>query len=967
EYMKAFYDELFDTLGAKGVITCVASGNEATDLNGVNDPESPFYDDGFYSLPACSDSIYCINVTAGTEKDNLASFANYGDKYVDVIAPGTNILSTVSYNCFNPTIYDESEREKLCAFYQNFDGELKSTDFGYPSIVTEIGSQYVLSKKLKFEQSDSFFGLSGKSLKISTGNKKSGKNQFFAFEIPFTINEEDKNYSISFMGSSPSETEGIVFDVPFDYDTSNIISDIEDEYQECYFSGEDCWSHVVYNAKTSSSEYEKSKERKLVVALYGEGDFIIDDFAISSQSVSSDEFGKYDFYSGTSMATPFVTGAVALIENAYPEATPLEVVNIIKNSGRVSAELQGKVKNGRCLSLDTTDKLSPMIIKADYNDEGNIEVTGFFSDITSVSVDGKNVEIVSQDSEKIIIKDNGYSTYKVKIKVENANGSDELETLLLNKKSVEKTNKVTGTPSDTSTAIMVPAGDKAYFIDTYYATIGVLNTNSPKQSYSFTDEMYTIDLQSFFGNGPYTITSAVYYNYRIYFTAVNSITSSDQSYVLGYETMLGYYDLNRGRTRKFCALPDECLTGSTLAVLNDSLYLIGGYDTNELSYIDSMYKFNFTDNVFEKTEYNLPEARAYTSFIQYNDKLVGFYGAVESGKMPSAIVFDGSGWKTSSLNLESTDCDTLVYSSEKVVKNYYGNLGIDKDGVFCNGSFVQGYGDTFTYDVENDKIIESDFCYRKNLSDARLVGTTVPGAFVGFNIIEIPDFDYDDDFDFWSNSISSSYYIPDFDSSFSTSTVYSYLIELDNTSHYPAVPTEPVTEPATTEPTTTAPKPVSPKISSTSVSLKAGATKTLSVTYGTVKSWSTSKKSVATVSNGKITALNKGTATITATLSNGQKLTCKVNVTSAPTIKVGNKKFVKSKKYPLKKNKTLKIKISGKASSVNNVYKTSNKKVAKVVSKASSKTVKIKGLKKGKAKITIKVNGVAFKVNVKVK
>ncbi|MCH5303584.1 MAG: CotH kinase family protein [Ruminococcus sp.] len=157
------------------------------------------------------------------------------------------------------------------------------------------------------------------------------------------------------------------------------------------------------------------------------------------------------------------------------------------------------------------------------------------------------------------------------------------------------------------------------------------------------------------------------------------------------------------------------------------------------------------------------------------------------------------------------------------------------------------------------------------------------------------------------------------------------------------------------------------KISASSVSLKAGATKTLKVTNGIVKSWKSSKASVAKVKNGKVTALKKGTANITATLSTGKTLKCKVKVTSSPTIKVGGKKFKKSKTYSLNKGKKLKIKITGKASSVKNVYKSSKKKVAKVVSKTSAKAVKIKGVKKGKAKITLKVNGVSFKIKVKVK
>lgn len=161
---------------------------------------------------------------------------------------------------------------------------------------------------------------------------------------------------------------------------------------------------------------------------------------------------------------------------------------------------------------------------------------------------------------------------------------------------------------------------------------------------------------------------------------------------------------------------------------------------------------------------------------------------------------------------------------------------------------------------------------------------------------------------------------------------------------------------------------VTAKISAKKASLKAGKTKTLKVTGASVKSWKTSKKTVAKVTKkGKITALKKGSATITATLTNGKKLTCKVKVTSNPSIKVGSKKFKKSKVYTLTKKKPLTVKISGKASSVKNSYKSSNKKVAKVVSKTSAKKLKIKAYKMGKAKITVKVNGVSFKIKVKVK
>ena len=139
-----------------------------------------------------------------------------------------------------------------------------------------------------------------------------------------------------------------------------------------------------------------------------------------------------------------------------------------------------------------------------------------------------------------------------------------------------------------------------------------------------------------------------------------------------------------------------------------------------------------------------------------------------------------------------------------------------------------------------------------------------------------------------------------------------------------------------------------PKLSATKANLKSGQSKSLKVTNGTAKSWSSSNKKVVSVSKGKITALNKGTATITATLTTGKKLTCKVNVKTAPKLK---KNTVK-----VKKGSIVKVKLSGKAASIKNKY--TNTKYAKILSKSNATTLKIRGLKKGTSTLKIKVNNV---------
>lgn len=137
------------------------------------------------------------------------------------------------------------------------------------------------------------------------------------------------------------------------------------------------------------------------------------------------------------------------------------------------------------------------------------------------------------------------------------------------------------------------------------------------------------------------------------------------------------------------------------------------------------------------------------------------------------------------------------------------------------------------------------------------------------------------------------------------------------------------------------------------ISLKSGNTAAIKAKKISVTKWKSSNNKIATVKNGKITALKKGSAIITTLDSKGGKHFCVVNVSSSPKLVIKNK-IVKSVK--VKKGHTVKVKISGKAKSINNRY--TNSRYAKIVSKKTSKTVSVRGLKKGTTNLKIKVNGV---------
>lgn len=152
------------------------------------------------------------------------------------------------------------------------------------------------------------------------------------------------------------------------------------------------------------------------------------------------------------------------------------------------------------------------------------------------------------------------------------------------------------------------------------------------------------------------------------------------------------------------------------------------------------------------------------------------------------------------------------------------------------------------------------------------------------------------------------------------------------------------------------------KLSATNVSLKSGATKTIKVLNGKVKSYKVVNSKVAKVnSKGVVTALNKGKTTVIVTLKDGNKLNCKVNVTTAPKL---SKSTVN-----VKVGQSAKIKIYGKAKGIEFGISGRNKNIEVWLYKMKDATgFEVEGLKKGKATLKVKVNNVktlTLKINVK--
>ena len=201
--------------------------------------------------------------------------------------------------------------------------------------------------------------------------------------------------------------------------------------------------------------------------------------------------------------------------------------------------------------------------------------------------------------------------------------------------------------------------------------------------------------------------------------------------------------------------------------------------------------------------------------------------------------------------------------------------------------------------------------------------------------------------------------------------IYAYALNIGGGNINTLLEQSPLTVNIMNNNTTAKPTPTSIKIQPTTISLGAGESCTLTKSVypsnaSTSYTWSSSNTSVATVSNGKVTAKKSGTAYITVKTSNGKTAQCKVTVKPAPTSVKTNPTSVTlgvGEKYTISENTN-----SGSyANAANLKWSTSNSGVATVAKGSANKaTITARGIGTAYIKITL-YNGKTAQCKVTVK
>ncbi len=289
----------FARLRDNGILAVCAAGN------GGNDSVGDDMDLGNKIYPACYDLDNILSVASAASGDTLAGSSNYGKSEVDIAAPGEAIYSTLPLTSTGTTASVKTVETSV---------EYGAIGMEYAGVTPEggiTGTLYDCGRGYADEIPDA---VSGNIALIQRGSRD-GTDFYFYEKLR---NAQDKNASgvIIYNDKAPEED-------PYDnFDTKG---------GTLYYPGD--WVPVVSVTKADG-------ETLLALAAVGRQVVLINKLSAN----------PYGYLSGTSMATPHVSGLAALLAGHCPSAGYAQIKKAILDGAEKIPALEDKIAAGRRLS-----------------------------------------------------------------------------------------------------------------------------------------------------------------------------------------------------------------------------------------------------------------------------------------------------------------------------------------------------------------------------------------------------------------------------------------------------------------------------------------------------------------------------------------------------------------------------------------------------------------------------------------
>ncbi|MCU0276638.1 MAG: S8 family serine peptidase, partial [Acidobacteria bacterium] len=317
--------DAIEAAGEAGIIFCAAAGNGGSDAIGDDNDSVPYY-------PAAL-TLDCIITVAATDDDDLrGSFSNYGATSVDLGAPGVGILSTVP-GSYIPQAGDIFFDDMESGVGNWVTGGTNNSWAITTNIETYWGSPYPQAPSPPHFWSDSPAGYYG----INTDST-------LTYNADIDLSSHSGQDVYLGMGSGRHVATGDHFYVEISNDSGASWAVLQDWQRDGYLW---YWASHVWQIPDSY----KTAHFRMRFHLVSDGNYTGVGWVIDNIGIGTTITYDYDSWNGTSMATPHVAGAVALMASQFPGESAADRRNRILGSVDPLAALAGKCTSGGRLNL----------------------------------------------------------------------------------------------------------------------------------------------------------------------------------------------------------------------------------------------------------------------------------------------------------------------------------------------------------------------------------------------------------------------------------------------------------------------------------------------------------------------------------------------------------------------------------------------------------------------------------------
>lgn len=362
---KAF-DFACTALGEIGIISVFASGNETRDLDYSLDIYKMMYN-----------NPYAVIVNSSASDGALSSFSDRGAYGTDVVAPGSDILSTVPKGEPIYAIIDPSQiaEDQINGFEENEENFLIPND----------------NTSIEFSDEQSHSGAQSLHISATTSETRKNAELFIDTKIP-------KNATHIGLWCYADYTEGVSGDECVIF----VISKEDPEQYTYAVCDVNTWSAAtIALPESESGEFYLFLQNPSVPS---EQSFYIDDFTFLSEEYNI----PYCFLSGTSMAAPAVVGEAAILAAKFPEDSAAKRAARIIGSVTQSEALKDTCISGGIVDVEKAlnENTVPVLNNAYIDENGTLTVEGFFfgEEHNTITLDGTPLEVTAWNDERITAK-----------------------------------------------------------------------------------------------------------------------------------------------------------------------------------------------------------------------------------------------------------------------------------------------------------------------------------------------------------------------------------------------------------------------------------------------------------------------------------------------------------------------------------------------------------------------------------